>query len=397
MAALIAFTLNLLVGSFALAVLFVSTVLFVEIVTAILRPGSPETQGGERRSVAVLIPAHNESLLIASTIRSIMPQLIENDRLLVVADNCSDDTADIATVEGAEVVVRTDEERRGKGYALDAGVNHLRSAPPSVVLIVDADCHVSEGTVDRVVRAAGTTGKPVQALYLMQAAPDASVPMRFAEFAWLVKNRIRPEGLNRLGLPCQLMGSGMAFPWTTLSGATLATEHIVEDLKLGLELARDGSAPILCRGTLVTSEFPSSSAGIDTQRTRWEHGHLSVISRDGAGFFLHALWTQNWKLLAMTIDLCVPPTTLLMLLGALSWICAALLFLRTGSVGSLAAATIAVALIAASVLSSWLAYARTLLPFSDLLLGASYAFGKIPLYARFLVARQMEWVRSRRD
>jgi cellulose synthase/poly-beta-1,6-N-acetylglucosamine synthase-like glycosyltransferase len=189
----------------------------------------------------------------------------------------------------------------------------------------------------------------------------------------------------------------MAFPWAVLSRATLATGHIVEDLKLGLELASNGSAPMLCRGTLVTSEFPSSSAGVKTQRTRWEHGHLSVISKDAPGFFLHALRTRNSKLLALTIDLCVPPTALLVLLGALSWICAASLFWRVGSVGSLAAATGAVALIAASVLGSWLFYARGLLPLSDLFLAAAYALRKIPLYAHFLVARQIEWVRSRRD
>jgi cellulose synthase/poly-beta-1,6-N-acetylglucosamine synthase-like glycosyltransferase len=397
MAAVITSAVYLLVGAFALAVLFVSTVLFVEVVAAILGPSSPEREGGERRSVAVLIPAHNESLLLASTIRSILPQLMEHDRLLVVADNCSDDTADIAATEGAEVVVRTDGQRRGKGYALDAGVNHLRSAPPSVVLIVDADCRVSDGTVDRLVRASCATNRPTQALYLMQAAPDAPAPMRVAEFAWLVKNKVRAEGLNRLGLPCHLTGAGMAFPWAVLSKTPLATGHIVEDLRLGLELARNGSAPMLCRGTLVTSQFPSSSAGVKTQRTRWEHGHLSVISREGAGFFVDALGARNWKLLAMTIDLCVPPTALLVLLGALSWTCGALLFLRTGWIGGLAAATVGVALIASAVLGSWLIYARTLLPFSELLLGATYALRKIPLYARFLVARQMDWVRSRRD
>jgi cellulose synthase/poly-beta-1,6-N-acetylglucosamine synthase-like glycosyltransferase len=393
----ITIALDLLVGTFALTVLLVSAVLFVEVLAAVLGPHAPEVERGERGSIAVLIPAHNESLLIASTIRSIAPQLTERDRLLVVADNCTDNTAEIAATEGAEVLVRTDAERRGKGYALDAGVNHLRSSPPSVILIVDADCHVFEGTVDRVVRATGASGRPVQALYLMQASADAPAPLRLAEFAWLVKNQVRPVGLNRLGLPCQLTGSGMAFPWAALSGATLATGHIVEDLKLGLELARKGSAPVLCLGTLITSEFPSSSTGVKTQRTRWEHGHLSVISRDAPGFFLHALRARNWKLLAMTIDLCVPPTALLLLLGVLSWICGALLFQLTHSVWALTAATVAGALIAASVLLSWLIYARTLLRFSDLLVGATYALGKIPLYARFLVARQIDWVRSRRD
>jgi cellulose synthase/poly-beta-1,6-N-acetylglucosamine synthase-like glycosyltransferase len=396
-AAAITIALDLLVGIFVLAVLLVSTVLFIEVMAAILAPDSPEVERGERGSVAVLIPAHNESMLIASTIRSIVPQLVAHDRLLVVADNCSDDTADIAAAEGAEVVVRTDADRRGKGYALDAGVTHLRSAPPSIVLIVDADCDVADGTVDRLARASGDTGRPAQAIYLMRVAAGAPAPMRLAEFAWVVKNKVRPEGLSQLGLPCQLTGSGMAFPWDALSGANLATGHIVEDLKLGLELARKGSAPMLCRGTLITSEFPTSSAGVKTQRTRWEHGHLGIMTKDGPRLFLDAVRDGNWKLLAMTLDLCVPPTALLLLLGAFAWICSALLFLLSGSTGALVGATVAVALIAVSVLSSWLIYARTLLPFSELLLGAAYALAKIPLYARFLVARQMQWIRSRRD
>jgi glycosyltransferase involved in cell wall biosynthesis len=389
--------LDLLSQAFALAVLIPSAVLFVEVVAAILGRDSAESERGTRGAVAVLIPAHDESLHIAATVGCILPQLTERDRLVVVADNCSDDTADIAATEGAEVVVRTDTVRRGKGYALDAGVTHLRSAPPDVVLILDADCQLSDGTVDRLAHAAAITGKPAQALNLMRAAPDASVELRIAEFAWLVKNRVRPEGLDRLGLPCQLTGTGMAFPWAVLSGAALATGHIAEDLKLGLELAHQGAAPMLCRGTLVTSSFPSSMVGVTTQRTRWEHGHLTVISRDAPRFFLLALAAGNWRLLAMTIDLCVPPTALLVLLGALSWICAALLTWLGGAGAGLAMASLAVLLIAASVLSSWHFYARQLLPFSDLLRGAGYALRKIPLYARFLVARQIDWVRSRRD
>ncbi len=397
MIAAITMVLALLCGIFSLAVLFVSIVLFAEVLAAILGRDSPYVEGGERGSAAILIPAHDESLLITSTIRGIVPQLAEHDRLLVVADNCTDDTAAIAAAEGVEVLIRAETERRGKGYALDAGINHLRSAPPSVVLVIDADCRVSEGTVDRLVRAAGVTGRPAQALNLMQATADAPASMRLAEFAWLVKNKVRPEGLNCFGLPCQLTGTGMAFPWRVLSTATLATGHITEDLKLGLELARDGSPPMLCRGTLVTSEFPSSSAGVKTQRTRWEHGHLSVISRDAAGFLIHGLMEGNWKLLAMTIDLCVPPTALLMLMGVLSWICGASLFLLTNSAWALIAASVALALIAAAVFSSWVRYGRKILPFTELLLGTTYALRKIPLYARFLVARQVNWVRSRRD
>jgi hypothetical protein len=56
---------------------------------------------------------------------------------------------------------------------------------------------------------------------------------KVSEFAWCVKNLVRPLGYSNLGCPCQLMGTGMAFKWSTLSKADLANGNIVEDMKLG--------------------------------------------------------------------------------------------------------------------------------------------------------------------
>ena len=95
-----------------------------------------------RPTVAVLIPAHNESLVITETIQSVMPQLIAGDQLLVVADNCSDETARIAKKIGVNVIERSHETKRSKGYALDFGLQYLREIPPKIVVIIDADCIV---------------------------------------------------------------------------------------------------------------------------------------------------------------------------------------------------------------------------------------------------------------
>jgi cellulose synthase/poly-beta-1,6-N-acetylglucosamine synthase-like glycosyltransferase len=386
-----------LLGAIALGILLCTVVLFVEITAAVVGYGAPGPQEGERRPIAVLMPAHNESAVIATAIRSVLPQLVVHDRLVVVADNCSDDTAVIAATEGAEVVVRTDFARRGKGYALDLGVRHLEPTPPDVVLIVDADCHVSPGAVDHLVRLCCKTNQPIQAIYLMQAGPEARLNMRIAEFAWLVKNKVRPLGLNRLGLPCQLTGTGMAFPWERLSKATLATGHIVEDMKLGLELARAGAAPLLCPEALVTSNFPTSGDGIKSQRTRWEHGHLGVILSDAPRLFLDGVRRRNADLLALVLDLCVPPTALLALLVVVIWTSCAILFYLTAAAWPLGLASLAALLMAASVLMSWRAYGRHIMTFGTLLLSIVYPLRKIPLYLRFLVARQVDWVRSKRD
>ena len=170
------------------------SLLLLQVILALL-PGKPPLLSlcNKRPAVTVLIPAHNEHLVLAKTLHSIFPQLAENDRLLVVADNCSDDTAKIAEAAGAEVIERFDPERRGKGYALDFGVRHLRSNPPDVVIVIDADCQVGEGAIDRLARICAEADRPVQALYLMHAPYGAGLGVRVAEFAWRVKNQVRPH------------------------------------------------------------------------------------------------------------------------------------------------------------------------------------------------------------
>src|SRR5579862_269745 len=181
--------LEALISAAAFATLAPVIVLSVEVLASFLCPGdAPEPASGARPRVAVVIPAHNEALGIGDTLQSLIPQLKNGDRLLVLADNCTDDTAAIAAAAGAEVAVRKDPILRGKGFALDFGIRHLERNPPEVVLIVDADCHVVEGSVDRLARACARTGRPAQGLNLSRAPPKASLKIRVAELASVLKN-----------------------------------------------------------------------------------------------------------------------------------------------------------------------------------------------------------------
>jgi len=381
----------------AIAVLLPASILFGEIFLALWPNPRLAAASVERTRIAVLMPAHDEASIIASTIRSVLPQLSRVDRLVVVADNCSDDTAKIAAGEGAEVIERTHAKDRGKGYALDFGVRHLESDSPDIVLIVDADCQVADGSIDLLARYCAHEDRPIQATYLMHAPEGAAANMRLAEFAWLVKNRVRPQGLRRLGLPCQLMGTGMAFPWQIIREATLATGHIVEDLKLGLDLARGGAAPLFCPEALVSSYFPTSAQGVRTQRTRWEHGHLGVILSEAPGLILGSLKSRSLDQLTLALDLCVPPLALLMLATAAVWILSAALYFLSGVVTPLAAATLAALLMGASVFLAWVTYGRETISFADLMRGFLYPLRKISVYVGFLFSRQVAWVRSKRD
>src|SRR5690348_5058257 len=78
------------------------------------RPKSPAAGKAARPRVAVLVPAHDEEAGIAATLRSIQTQLRPGDHLVVVADNCQDQTAAVASQSKATVLERRDEYRRGK-------------------------------------------------------------------------------------------------------------------------------------------------------------------------------------------------------------------------------------------------------------------------------------------
>lgn len=389
--------LELLLGGFALLLLVPAAVLFVQVAAALVpaRPG-PEP-AGRRPRVAVLVPAHDEALAIGATLRAIVPQLAAGDRLLVVADNCTDDTAVLAAAAGAEVIVRNDAARRGKGYALDFGVRHLERDAPEVAIVVDADCQVAAGALERLARLCARTGRPVQALDLMHAPSGSGMRARVAEFAWLVRNHVRPLGYHRMGLPCQLMGTGMAFPWTFIRAAPLASGHIVEDLKLGLHAARAGAAPLFCPQACVTSEFPRDDAGALTQRTRWEHGHLATLLSDAPRFLVKAAARRDGALAAMALDVCVPPLALLALASFAAFASGAALLAAGGGAFALAAAGAALALLAAAVLLAWHRFGRRAISVRELAAAPLYALCKLPMYAKFLLRRQAEWVRTQRD
>jgi cellulose synthase/poly-beta-1,6-N-acetylglucosamine synthase-like glycosyltransferase len=387
-----------LLGLAAVLLLIPVAVLFIEVSLAgAERSAVSAPPPASRLRLAILMPAHDEAALISATVAAVRPQLQAADRLVVIADNCSDQTAALARSAGAEVIERSDPVRRGKGYALDFGMRHIQSDPPDLVVILDADCQLGANALDKLAACSARTGRPAQALYLMHAAPNAGRMQKIAAFAWVVKNQVRAGGLHALGLPCQLMGTGMAFPWSSLHGAEVATGHIVEDLKLGLDLAREGHPTEFCPEALVTSTFPESAEGARTQRARWEHGHLSVILSETPALLWAALRRRDVKLLALALDLSVPPLALLALLIAVSWVPSGILYLATGKSFALSTVVVASILFGIAVLVSWVRFGRHLLSAKDLALAALYPLWKIPLYLRFLIARQMTWVRSKRD
>ncbi len=346
---------------------------------------------------AVLIPAHNEGAGILPTIHDIQAQLGPNDSILVVADNCTDDTAAIVRAAGVEVTVRVDLARRGKGYALEFGVRHLRLNPPDVVVIMDADCRLGENALRRMSESAMASGQPVQSLYLMLAPENAPPGNGVNLFAWRVRNWIRPLGLGLFGLPTQLFGTGMAFPFSLLRDRDLGNSRLAEDCALGIALASAGHPPLFVSEARVHSHFPVSQAGSESQRQRWEKGHLENIIDLVPGALAKSLRDGNLGLAALAIDMAVPPLSLLVLVTAVCTVLGGVAFVLGASPAALAIPSFSVLLFVLGTAMAWRAVGRDVLPLRELIRLPLHAVRKLGFYHGIASGKaSSSWIRTDR-
>jgi len=374
------------------------SVLFLQVLTSLAprrRVGLPFRA---RPRIAVLIPAHNEQSSIGKTLASVAPQLAAGDRLVVVADNCSDQTAELARRQGAEVAVRTDSFRRGKGYALDHGLTFLdQTGAPDVVVFLDADCELNEKCIQHLALTSIRSGRPAQATYLMSPPPSQQKTAAIVCFAWKVKDLVRPLGWHRLGLPCQLAGSGMAFPWAVARASNLASGALAEDFQQGLDLALQGKFPLFCPQAVVTSDVAPGGQPSASQRARWEHGTLATAAEYLPRLLGRFLRAPSLSLLAMTLDVCVPPLALLALMLGTGFGLALVFSLLSGVFAPLWLMGLLCALFFVTICLAWWGHGRDIIPLSWLVFAPLYALRKIPLYGRFFLDRQRVWVRGDRQ
>jgi cellulose synthase/poly-beta-1,6-N-acetylglucosamine synthase-like glycosyltransferase len=243
-------------------------------VVALPRPRARQViSGGE--SVVVVVPAHNEELMVASTVRSLRAaseQHAGSVEICVVADNCTDSTAQLALAAGATVFERNDPTRKGKSHALQFGLEQLliSATPPDIVAFVDADTEVSPEFIKAVADAVRRGASVVQVHY---APADGDEPIRrirrlaFALIHWV-----------RLGLGTSLKGNGMAYRWD-IAAQGLGGSGIVEDAEMSLTLAERGIRVVFEPRATVWGHMAGDWSAAAVQDQRWEHGRLALFPR----------------------------------------------------------------------------------------------------------------------
>jgi cellulose synthase/poly-beta-1,6-N-acetylglucosamine synthase-like glycosyltransferase len=257
---------------------------------------------------AVVIPAHNEAAAIVRCVRSISacapPDSVET-QIVVVADNCTDATAELARGVNARVLVRIDSAERGKGFALQYAFQILLDEGFDAVFVVDADSVVDSNLLLEVVRKFRSGADGVQVRYVV-LNPQDSVRTRLMNVAFMAFNVLRARGRERMGLSVGIFGNGFGLSRATLEAVPHDAHSLVEDLEYHLQLVQAGRKIVFVDRTHVRADMPTGGRGTATQRARWEGGRLRTAIQNLPGL-LGGLVTGKPRLLEPTLDLLLLP------------------------------------------------------------------------------------------
>ena len=381
----------------ALLLIMVAT-LFVQIVAACLSRRALVVREGAVPPFVVVMPAHNEEKAIGAVLEKAMTRLPKTAQIVVVADNCSDSTADIARAAGVEVIERRDTTRIGKGHALAYGVRHVRRHHTvEHVVFFDADSYVVEGDFADLVATAVHHRAPVQACYTMYSS-DGALASRLSELSVRLKNFVRPLGYLTLGMPSGVYGSGICMPLAVFDRLSLDTSSIVEDLWLGVELCALGLFPIYCLEVHIVSALPSTEMANSIQRRRWEAGTMATFVSNLFRLSDAFVCRPSLKLLAAWLDLFVLPLGLLAFLLALDLLLSGAIYLLVPGAGFPVLPVVVAGLLLAGLFLFWRTFGYDIISTSELVCSIpQFVQRKARLYASVLRGSHGAWVRTPRE
>jgi hypothetical protein len=320
-----------------------------------------------RLRFAVLIPAHNEQAALSRTLKTLVPTLGQKDWVLVVADNCTDNSAAVARHAGAEVIEHRNPAKRGKAHAIDAALKHFQADPPDAVIFLDADCQVERDAVRLLGTAAVTMRRPAQAVNLCEPEAELDQVEAVADFGFRLNNIVRALGLFRLTGSCYLTGTGTALPWALTYNLRDAGDEPVDGPQLGLALAIAGQPPLLVPEARVDSPVAIRDQITHRPNAAEKHGYLKTLLFQVPRLVSQGIAQGRTDLAGMALDLAMPPVSVLAAFwvvtfaaamagipfGATAW--PALLLVGGG------------AMLAAALFAGWLFHCRQSVRFATLL------------------------------
>jgi cellulose synthase/poly-beta-1,6-N-acetylglucosamine synthase-like glycosyltransferase len=299
------------VGAVALFVALPSSYLaFLAAVTLLPKRAAPQAAPrGDFPVFAVLVPAHNEELAIGRTVANLARLRYPAGRFTVhvVADNCTDATAEIARSHGAVVHERNEPHRRGKGAALNWLMDELRGDGIAIdaFVVVDADTVLSADFLVAMSRHLRTGAEVVQGLNLVRVSEDRPL-IRIRELAFELGCHLRPLAYERLGGSSGLYGNGMCLTAAICRRYRWNESSVVEDAELFLRLVRDGHRIQLASDAIVRSIMPATLREAGSQAVRWERGKFDY-TRELAELLRRGVLRRDPNALVAGLSGFIPP------------------------------------------------------------------------------------------
>jgi cellulose synthase/poly-beta-1,6-N-acetylglucosamine synthase-like glycosyltransferase len=309
--------LNLIGHVAALLSLPGSLVLALWSLAALWPKSTPASPSPETGPLIVVVPAHNEQASIGTTVANLLAESQHDGSttVCVVADNCTDHTAQLARDAGAQVLERTNDKLRGKGHALEFAFLSLTNSPAEWFIVVDADSQVGTGFLTAMRAAMWPDRHALQASYLSR--PTRTLKGRLARFAQFGFNRVRPLGRECLGASVGLLGNGFALRKKLTVDVPYTAHSVVEDMEYHLKLVQSGYRVHYVAAAHVLGEIAESSTGASQQRARWEGGRLRLL-REQTGPLAKAFLQGNTTLGESLAELLLLPLGLHVLLLGLA-------------------------------------------------------------------------------
>lgn len=273
----------------------------------------------QKTRFAIVVPAHNEELFLARLLKSIHDQDYPANlyKGIVIADNCSDRTAEIALENGARVFERVDPSNWGKGYAVKYALEKINPTEYDAVLIVDADSIVENGCLKALDHALQNGEKVIQC-YNGVLNPDESWFTRLLDVSRTIGNEIIHPGKVKLGLSSYLMGNGMCFSRQTILEDGWKAFTVGEDWEYYAMLIEKGGRVSFAKEARVFHQESVSLKQATSQRMRWSSGRFAVLGKFGFRLLYRGLQERSWIKAAGSLPLIFPNPSLAMNLTLIS-------------------------------------------------------------------------------
>jgi|LGOV01.1.fsa_nt_gb cellulose synthase/poly-beta-1,6-N-acetylglucosamine synthase-like glycosyltransferase len=261
----------------------------------------------------ILIPAHNEELLLGHLLESLNRLSYQKDAydVVVIADNCSDGTVSVARMANVNILERNDSNLQGKGFAISWALKKIELGDYQALVIIDADS-IADVSLLSELNHFINNGSSVIQCYNGVANPEGSWFTGILSVSRNLENILYHHAKYKLGLSSHLMGNGMCFTIDVLTRFAWEAFSSGEDWEYYANLVEHGEKVCFAVNAKVFHQESRSLSQATPQRLRWSGGRFAIAKKYGLGILFKGLKTRNWKMVDASLPLLLPNYSLQM-------------------------------------------------------------------------------------